>query len=84
MPTIKLQDGQEVHISQESYDALAKAVKPKELTYQEVAEALFNYKHVYCIANTGNSIQGHTPFDYDLTRPNKAPTENQLIQLLGS
>ena len=55
MPTITLDNGTEVHISQESYDALAKAVQPKELTYEDVAYSLFvNKKSFY--AGTGGRI----------------------------
>lgn len=84
MPTITLQDGQEVHISQESYDALAKAVQPKELTYEDVAYSLFvNKKSFY--AGTGGIIVSSF-FDSKIqcvTDPDNAPTEQQVKQLLA-
>lgn len=84
MPTIKLQDGTEVIISQESYDALAKAVQPKELTYEDVAYSLFvNKKSFYpgargIIASSfyDRKVQG-------VTDPDNAPTEQQVKQLLA-
>ena len=85
MPTITLQDGQEVHISQESYDALAKAVQqPKELTYEDVAYSLFlNKKSFY--PEAGGAIFSSF-FDSKIqyiTDPDNAPTEQQVKQLLA-
>lgn len=83
MPKITLQDGQVVHISQESYDALAQAVKPKELTYDEVSRKLFVGKRVYYMGSTGKVSSVTIPIDASLCDPNDAPTENQVKQLLA-
>ena len=83
MPTITLQDGQVVHISQESYDALANAVQePKELTYNEVANKLFRDSVSYYTGASGKVYQiGAT--NIAATDPNTSPTENQCKQLLA-
>lgn len=83
MPTITLQDGQVVHISQESYDALAQAVKPKELTYDEVSRKLFVGKRVYYMGSTGKVFSVTIPIDASVCDHNDAPTENQVKQLLA-
>ena len=85
MPTITLQDGQVVHISQESYDALKEAVqKPKELTYKDIAYSLFlNKKSFY--AGIGGAISSSF-FDSKaqcITDPDNAPTKQQIKQLLA-
>lgn len=84
MPTITLDNGTEVHISQESYDALAKAVQPKELTYEDVAYSLFvNKKSFYPGAG---GIIGSSFFGIKtqcVTDPDNAPTEQQVKQLLA-
>ena len=85
MPIIKLQDGTEVHISQESYDALAKAVQePKELTYDDIAYSLFlGRKSFY--PEAGGAI-GSSFFDSKaqcVTDPDHAPTKNQIKQLFA-
>lgn len=83
MPTITLQDGTKVIISQESYDALAKAVQPKELTYEDVAYSLFvNKKSFYPGAEgiIGSSFFGSKT--QCVTYPDNAPTEQQVKQLL--
>lgn len=83
MPIIKLQDGTEVHISQESYDALKEAVQePKELTYNEVANKLFRDSVSYYTGASGKIYQiGAT--NIATTDPNTSPTENQCKQLLA-
>lgn len=85
MPTIKLQDGTEVHISQESYDALAKAVQqPKELTYEDVAYSLFLMKKSF-YPGAGGTIPSSF-FDSRgqcITDPDNAPTEQQVKQLFA-
>ena len=85
MPTITLQDGQEVHISQESYDALAKAVQqPKELTYEDVAYSLFLEK-ISFYPGVGGAIWSSF-FDSKtqcVTDPDNAPTKNQVKQLFA-
>ena len=85
MPTIKLQDGTEVHISQESYDALAKAVQqPKELTYEDVAYSLFLMKKSF-YPGAGGTIPSSF-FDSKgpcITDPDNAPTEQQVKQLFA-
>lgn len=83
MPKITLQDGQVVHISQESYDALAKAVKPKELTYDDVVRKLFVGKRVYYMNNRGEVSSVTIPIDASVCDHNDAPTENQIRQLLA-
>lgn len=83
MPTITLQDGQVVHISQESYDALKEAVKPKELTYDEVARRLFAGKTAYYTSDTGMICKTLDGKRYNPNDPNNAPTENQVRQLLA-
>lgn len=85
MPTITLQDGTKVIISQESYDALSEAVKPKELTYNDVAIELFKDKKVYYLS-LGSSIvscflkNSKNPCIFDA---DNAPTKNQLKQLFA-
>lgn len=83
MPIIKLQDGTEVHISQESYDALKEAVQePKELTYNEVANKLFRDSVSYYTGASGKIYQiGAT--NIATNDPNTSPTENQCKQLLA-
>ena len=85
MPTITLQDGQKVHISQESYDALAKAVQqPKELTYEDVAYSLFLNKKSFYIGIGGvifsRFFYSKTPY---VTDTDNAPTKNQIKQLFA-
>ena len=85
MPTITLQDGQVIHISQESYDALAKAVQePKELTYDDIAYSLFlGRKSFY--PGAGGAICSSF-FDSKaqcVTDPDNAPTEQQVKQLFA-
>ena len=84
MPTITLQDGTKVIISQESYDALAQAVKPKELTYEDVAYSLFVNKESF-YPGAGGRIPSSF-FDSTeqcVTDPDNAPTEQQVKQLLA-
>lgn len=81
MPTITLQDGQVVHISQESYDALKEAVKPKELTYENIAEKLFYKRKTFRVSGFGDDV-AIFPDCYYLHSHN-APTENQVKQLLA-
>ena len=82
MPTITLDNGQQVNISQESYDALAKAVEPKELTYNDVANRLFRDNISYYIGASGKIYQiGFT--NIAANDPNTSPTENQCKQLLA-
>ena len=82
MPTIKLQDGTEVIISQESYDALAKAVTPKELTYRKVAKKLFKKGTIYSI-DTWGEVQKWEDVGDRYVDANNAVSENQCKQLLA-
>ena len=82
MPIIKLQDGQEVHISQESYDALAQAVTPKELTYKEVAKKLFKEGTTCGINAWGKIHKWEAVGDKDVD-PNNSVSDNQCKQLLS-
>ena len=82
MPKITLQDGQEVHISQESYDALAQAVKPKELTYKKVAKKLFKEEATYVI-DTWGEVQKWEDVGDKYVDANNAVSENQCKQLLA-
>ena len=85
MPIITLQGGKEVIISQESYDALVKAVQePKELTYDDIAYSLFlGRKSFY--PRAGGAICSSF-FDSKIqcvTDPDNASTKNQLKQLFA-
>ena len=82
MPTITLQDGTEVIISQESYDALAQAVKPKELTYKKVAKKLFKEGTTYGI-NAWGEVQKWEGVGDNYVDANNAVSENQCKQLLA-
>lgn len=83
MPTITLQEGQVVHISQESYDALAKAVQePKELTYDDIAYSLFLKKKSF-FPGAGGIIYGSFFEDKGVTDPDNASTEQQVKQLFA-
>lgn len=82
MPTITLDNGTEVHISQESYNALAKAVKPKELTYKKVAKKLFKKSVVYAVDLWGE-IQKWKDAGDKYIEPNNSVSENQCKQLLA-
>ena len=82
MPTITLQDGQVVHISQESYDALAKAIQPKELTYKKVAKKLFKEGATYVI-DTWGEVQKWEDVVDKYVDANNAVSKNQCKQLLS-
>lgn len=83
MPTITLQDGQVVHISQESYDALANAVQePKELTYDEIAKKLFYRGVTYTVDPWGKIHKWEAVGDKDVD-PNNSVSQNQCKQLLA-
>lgn len=82
MPKITLQDEQVVHISQESYDALAQAVKPKKLTYKKVAKKLFKKSVVYAVDLWGE-IQKWKDAGDKYIEPNNSVSENQCKQLLA-
>lgn len=82
MPTITLQDGTKVIISQESYDALSEAVKPKELTYKEVAKKLFKEGATYVI-DTWGEVQKWEDVGDKYVDANNAVSENQCKQLLA-
>lgn len=84
MPTITLQDGQVVHISQESYDALKEAVKPKELTYEDIAYSLFLGKKSF-YPGAGGMIPSSffNEAKSQCIDPNNSVTENQCKQLLA-
>lgn len=82
MPTITLDNGTEVHISQESYDALAQAVTPKELTYKEVAKKLFKEGTTYGI-NAWGEVQKWEGVGDNYVDANNSVSENQCKQLLS-
>lgn len=82
MPTITLQDGQVVHISQESYDALAKAIQSKEITYKKIAEKLFKEGATYVI-DTWGEVQKWEDVGDKYVDANNAVSENQCKQLLA-
>lgn len=82
MPTITLDNGTKVHISQESYDALAKAMQPKELTYKKVAKKLFKEGATYVI-DTWGEVQKWEDVGDKYVDANNAVSENQCKQLLA-
>lgn len=85
MPTITLQDGQVVHISQESYDALKEAVKPKELTYQNVVDKIFTNGYYFLNDRGGIKYMRNSGIITNMFAPdsNNAVSMNQWRQLLA-
>ena len=82
MPKITFADGTEVHISQESYDALKEAVQLKELTYNKVAKKLFYRGVTYTVDPWGKIHKWEAVGDKDVD-PNNSVSQNQCKQLLA-
>lgn len=81
MPKITLENGIELTISQESYDAFVKAVK-KSTNYNDIAEELFLGNQSFFINDRGE-IAKYVVNTEHCTRPNLAKTKEQLESILA-